>query len=128
MSIQKRRAWSKWRLQSCGLAIVTNVMMAWGLGCAFTSPQGGEVHFNRHIRPILSEHCFACHGPDKNTRKAKLRLDIASDAYAQHESGTPLVPGKPEQSGVFKRIASSDPDERMPPPKAGKELTRDQIE
>src|ERR1700722_8291843 len=76
-----------------------------------------ELQFNRDIRPILSDRCFKCHGPDKNSRKANLRLDRAEDAYAESKKsdGCAIVPGKPEQSLVCRRIFSSDPDEMMPP-------------
>src|SRR5207237_2947462 len=73
-------------------------------------------------------NCLACHGFDHNQRKAKLRLDVMEDATAPHENGTPIVPGKPEQSEVLKRVTATDPDDIMPPPKTGKKLTPRQIE
>src|SRR5438552_3217707 len=81
------------------------------------------VQFNRDIRPILSNNCFTCHGPDHGQRKAKLRLDQAEDALAPHENGTPIVPGQVGKSELVKRISSADPDEQMPPPKSGKKLS-----
>jgi len=75
------------------------------------------VDFNRQIRPILSDRCFACHGPDANHRKAGLRLD--DEASAKAES---IVPGKPDESPLIARILSTDPDEQMPPPDAHKPL------
>src|SRR6266404_1643706 len=78
-----------------------------------------EVLFNRDVRPILSENCYACHGPDKNQRKAKLRLDIREVAL-DHEA---IVPGKPSESKLVQHIFSTDPDEIMPPPKTQKTLT-----
>jgi mono/diheme cytochrome c family protein len=84
--------------------------------------------FNRHIRPILSENCFACHGPDDKARKAKLRLDTKQGAFALlRRGGRALVPGKPEESEVITRISSDDPGEIMPPPKSGKHLKPEQI-
>jgi len=84
--------------------------------------------FNRDIRPILSDNCYACHGPDKNARKAKLRLDNADGgAFAEKEGKYPLVPGKPQESELLKRITSTDPEEVMPPPKTGKKLSAQQI-
>ena len=68
------------------------------------------VDFNRDIRPILSENCFACHGFDAAARKAKLRLDTREGAIA-----AVIVPGKPEESELIKRVKSDDPDELMPP-------------
>ena len=80
--------------------------------------------FNRDIRPILAENCFACHGPDKNQRKAKLRLDMR-DVAIEREA---IVPGKPDQSKLIEHILSADPDEVMPPPKTHKTLSPQQKE
>src|SRR5687768_12209212 len=85
-----------------------------------------RVQFNRDIRPILSDNCLKCHGPDKNTRKAKLRLDLAEEAYRTRDDITPIVPGKPSDSEVVQRILATDPDDLMPPPKTGKQLTTEQ--
>jgi len=85
-------------------------------------PSSGPVDFNRQVRPILSEHCFACHGPDEKTRKAKLRLDTKAGARGV------LAPGKPEDSELVNRISESDPSQIMPPPKKGKALKPEQIE
>ncbi|MGI8604038.1 MAG: PSD1 and planctomycete cytochrome C domain-containing protein [Verrucomicrobiales bacterium] len=86
-----------------------------------------KVEFNRHIRPILSENCFACHGPDKNARKAGLRLDRRDDAVAVIEGRRPIVPGNSAESELAKRVTHADMDERMPPAKTNKELTPAQI-
>ena len=84
----------------------------------------GSLDFNRDIRPILSEHCYACHGPDENKRKAGLRLDRQEDAFKELKEGRrALVAGDLEHSTLAVRIASSDPDEIMPPPKFGKPLS-----
>jgi mono/diheme cytochrome c family protein/uncharacterized small protein (DUF1192 family) len=83
-----------------------------------------KLGFNRDIRPILSENCFQCHGPDKNRRKADLRLDqrdAAIDAVA-------FVPGKPDDSELIKRIFSTDEDEQMPPVDSNRHLTPAQKE
>ncbi len=72
--------------------------------------------YNRDIRPILSNNCFKCHGPDAAQRKAGLRLDLRDAALKPGESGaTPIVPGKPETSELVARIFAEDDDERMPP-------------
>jgi hypothetical protein len=93
---------------------------------AQTPPE--PVEFNRHIRPILSDHCFVCHGPDAKNRKAKLRLDNEKDAFAERDDYHILVPGKPADSELYRRISSTDPTERMPPRKAEKPLTPKQID
>ena len=79
--------------------------------------------FNRDIRPILSENCFACHGFDEKKRDADLRLDIAEGAYADLGGYKAIVPGDPDKSEAWTRILSNDPDEIMPPPKSHKTLT-----
>lgn len=82
------------------------------------------VSFNRDIRPILSDNCFHCHGPDKKTRDSGLRLDIREEAMQPAKSGDiAIVPGKPDESQLVVRILSDDKDEVMPPPKAHKTLT-----
>ncbi|MDA1159783.1 MAG: PSD1 and planctomycete cytochrome C domain-containing protein, partial [Planctomycetota bacterium] len=81
-----------------------------------------NVDFNRDVRPILSDLCFTCHGPDANTREAELRLDQESAVFAKRD--TPLVvPGKPLESELIRRILSNDDDLRMPPPESKKQLT-----
>jgi hypothetical protein len=82
------------------------------------------VHFNRDIRPILSDKCFACHGFDAGTRKAGLRLDTREGALQPARSGrVAVVPGKPEASELLVRITARAPDERMPPPEKHPALT-----
>ncbi len=94
----------------------------------FLAPAADELRFNRDIRPILSDNCFACHGFDQKKRKAKLRLDTAEGAFAERDGTRPIVPGKPEASEVLRRIDSLDPDEVMPPPESHKSLTQPQKE
>ncbi|MCB9936800.1 MAG: PSD1 domain-containing protein [Planctomycetaceae bacterium] len=77
-----------------------------------------DIQFNRDVRSILSDKCFACHGPDGNKREAELRLD---DEQSAKESA--IVPGKPDESELLRRILSDDPDERMPPGSTGKTIT-----
>lgn len=79
------------------------------------------VSYNFDIRPILSDKCFTCHGPDGNKRKAGLRLDIADSAFRplkETKGAFAFVPGKPEQSEVYKRISSTDPTYQMPIPES----------
>lgn len=71
--------------------------------------------FRDDVRPILAGKCFACHGPDEHSRKAELRLDTFEGATADLDARFAMVPGKPEESELLKRVASHDPDERMPP-------------
>lgn len=78
-----------------------------------------KVSYNFHVRPILSDKCFACHGPDKNKRKADFRLDIEEAAFAplkETKGAFAIVRGKPEDSELYKRITSKDPDYQMPSP------------
>ena len=87
-----------------------------------------KVDFNRDIRPIFSEHCYACHGPDENKRKAGLRLDVPEAAFKELKSGNhALVPGDLTKSTLVERIVSADLEAVMPPPKHHKPLTADQI-
>jgi hypothetical protein len=89
-----------------------------------------KVDFNRDVRRILSENCFSCHGPDSKPRKAGgkvLRLDQADSAMAERKGTRAIVPGRVDQSEALRRIASSDLNDRMPPPDSGKTLTREEI-
>ena len=89
-----------------------------------TAASGVEkVQFNRDIRPLLSDKCFYCHGPDKNHREADRRLDLREEALKEHEGIRAIVPGKPEASELVTRIFAADPDDVMPPPKAHKDIT-----
>lgn len=78
--------------------------------------------FNQDIRPILSENCFLCHGPDKASRKAKLRLDEPGSALADRNGIRAIAPGKPEQSELIRRIYADDLEDRMPPENSGRSL------
>ena len=93
------------------------------------SPTGpAKVDFNRDIRPLLSEHCYACHGPDEAKRKAGLRLDLEEGAFKELKSGgRALVAGDLVKSTLVARIASADPEEVMPPPKHNKPLKPEQV-
>ncbi len=93
-------------------------------------PKGAVVNrpikFNRDIRPILSETCFHCHGPDEHGRRADLRLDSLAGATADLDGGKAITPGDVEKSEAWWRIISDDPDELMPPPESHLVLTDEQ--
>lgn len=89
-----------------------------------------QVSYNFHIRPILSDKCFACHGPDANKREADLRLDVESAAFAalkENPNKFAIVAGKPMESEVFHRIISEDPGELMPPLESNLKLSESEI-
>jgi hypothetical protein len=88
----------------------------------------GRINFDRDIRPILSNNCFKCHGPDHKQRKAGLRLDCREGALGELKSGNrAVVPGKRDESALVARITAADAQERMPPPASGKKLSQEQI-
>src|SRR6478672_4719542 len=104
-----------------GLSVVTAII------CAVSLPVQA-VDFNRDIRPILSNNCFACHGPDTAARQADLRLDIEKYSTAEHHGHAAIVPGNLGQSERIQRITSNDADERMPPKESNKHLKPQEIE
>jgi Protein of unknown function (DUF1553)/Protein of unknown function (DUF1549)/Planctomycete cytochrome C len=104
-----------------------------GLILIFALPALGqdpaEVDFGRDVRPLLSDHCYTCHGFDETKRKGGLRLDTRAGAFGPlSEGGHALVPGDLNASRLVARITSDDPNERMPPPDAGKPLSSAQVE
>jgi hypothetical protein len=112
------------------------LLAAWAVGtgesprAAAPAPKApAPVDFNRQVLPILSDHCFACHGPDEKKRKAKLRLDTKEGMFGELKSGgRAIVPGKLDESELIQRISSQDPGEVMPPAGKGKPLAPPQIE
>lgn len=86
------------------------------------------IEFNRDVRPILSDHCFACHGPDANRREADLRLDTQAGLTGDDGASGVVRPGAPDDSELWHRIVASEPDERMPPPEFAKDLSAEQID
>ncbi|MGV3772686.1 MAG: DUF1553 domain-containing protein [Verrucomicrobiales bacterium] len=107
------------------LAMVSASLMAANLS-TFAQPTAkakGSVSYNRDIRPILTENCFACHGPDSAARKADLRLDLFSAATAPRTDSKPAItPGKPDQSSILDRVFTHDEDDIMPPTSTKKTL------
>ena len=85
------------------------------------------VDFQRQIRPILSDNCFQCHGPDSAARQADLRLDLRESALKARPNGAPIVPGKSADSLLYQRVSDADATFRMPPPDSRKQLTAAQV-
>ena len=81
---------------------------------------GQAVDFENQIKPLLSDRCFTCHGPDENTRKADLHL------YSREGAMDIITPGKPETSELFKRLVTTDPDDLMPPPDSNLSLSAEE--
>jgi hypothetical protein len=111
--------------------------LVWGwLFCAIwlarpglaAEPGDSKVDFNRDIRPILSDVCFQCHGPDKAQRKGDLRLDVKDDVYKDRGGYALVAPGKPDQSELYARLIDADEKQRMPPPDALRQLSKAEIE
>ena len=105
------------------------VALAASARAASSSPATqGRVDFAREIRPLLSDNCFTCHGPDEAKRKARLRLDTREGVLAERRGRPAVVPGKPTDSELIARITATDEDDLMPPPDSGKKLTPEQID
>ncbi len=105
------------------------LLAALALAISVTAFAAPAVDFNRDVRPLLSDNCFACHGPDTAKIKGGLRLDLRDAALAPAKSGKKaIVPGKPNDSELVRRIHSTDADDLMPPPETHKSLTAVQRE
>jgi hypothetical protein len=106
---------------SCGVSETSN---------SINLQSGDQISYNYHIRPILSDKCFACHGPDANKREAGLRLDIAESAYSALQDNKEtygIVPFHANKSEVYHRITSTNPSEMMPPPEFNLSLNSDEV-
>ena len=115
------------RTTAHGGAIVVAISALLGSSSALAAEAG--LDFNRDVRPILSDRCFSCHGPDAEDRQAGLRLDLRDAAIAELDSGTTaVVPGDPVKSEIIARITSTDPDVVMPPPRVNKPITPQEAE
>ena len=86
-----------------------------------------KIDFNRDIRPLLSEFCFKCHGPDATQREADLRLDTKHGAFRNRDGSFAVVSGKPAESELYLRLTADADDTRMPPPETGRKLSPQQI-
>jgi hypothetical protein len=109
------------RLKHC----VSLLLLAGAVCVAWNAPRQSaaavqDVQFNRDIRPLLSDRCFFCHGPDEKNRKAGLRLDTFEGATKDRGGYRTIAPGKPDESELLKRVTAHDPGEVMPPPQAKK--------
>ncbi|MCI0351283.1 MAG: DUF1549 domain-containing protein, partial [Acidobacteriales bacterium] len=109
-----------------GIAIALAVFV----GSVEAAPRAQEsIRFNRDIRPMFAENCFACHGPDNNARKAGLRFDTKEGIFEKTKKHEPaVVPGSLEKSELWARINATDPDDIMPPPESHKVLKPEQKE
>lgn len=116
MVFQRIQYWTRVVFFLLGLSLVLNA------GRNAVCAASGMVQYNRDIRPILNDNCFACHGPDEKTRAADLRLDLREAALNKQA----IVPGKPDESSIISRILSTDENEVMPPPTSHKSLTQSQ--
>ena len=106
------------------IGLLLSALCLWACGVRSSRATERKPEYNRDVRPILAENCFACHGPDSAARKADLRLDVR-DAALKAEV---IVPGKPDESPLVERIFSDKPGQRMPPKKSHKKLTAVQKE
>jgi len=108
-------------------ALITGCAIWIAPGALAASP--AKVDFNYHVKPLLSDRCFACHGPDEKGRKGKLRLDTQEGAFKALDDGMFVIkPGDSAHSELVRRITSTDPDEVMPPPKSNLSLSKEEIE
>ncbi len=120
--------------RTCGILVPCRAMV-WLLGhvilaCGSLSAADPplQLDFVRDVRPILSDKCFRCHGPDEASREADLRLDDRESALGDGDREAAIVPGKPDASELIARIESTDADEQMPPPDSGLTVSRAELE
>ena len=112
----------------CKVVVAASLFFAIVSGPAVNA-QGPQdpVEFNRDVRPILSDKCFRCHGPDAKERQADLRFDVEASAKGDLDGHRAIVPGKPDESVLVARITAQDVEERMPPADSGKQLSDREI-
>jgi mono/diheme cytochrome c family protein len=104
------------------------LFLALALSLSAQEKAPAPVDFEREIRPLLSDTCYTCHGPDGSKRKAKLRLDSREGAFAAREGTRTIVPGKPDESELYRRLVAADEEDRMPPKKSQRPLSAAQIQ
>jgi hypothetical protein len=110
----------------CRVDLTLGLLLAL-LGSSIAVVQAADIEFNRDVRPILSDVCYTCHGPDEGQRVSEFRLDQEASALADHGQGHAIVRGDASASLLYQRITSDDPEFRMPPPDSGRALSNDQI-
>lgn len=117
--LNRKRIWFSFIIVTMGSGLMVNG--------ASKNPSQSPVSYNRDIRPIFSNTCFHCHGPDKHARKAELRLDVAADAFAVRKDGVvAITPGDLEKSEAWQRIIATDEKKLMPPVDSHMTITADQ--
>lgn len=113
---------------SISLRILAACLISCGVGTVIAAEVAPlKIEFNRDIRPILSDKCFVCHGPDSAKRKAGLRLDQRDSAIAERDDSRAIAPGDSDRSELVRRILTRDPDLQMPPPDSTLKLTATEI-
>src|SRR4051812_27937639 len=112
---------------ACMAALVGFLLMGGG-SALYAANKDSKVEFDRDIRPIFSDNCLHCHGPDEKARKAKLRLDTKEGAFRVRDGKTVIIAGKSNDSELIRRVTNKDPEEVMPPPESNHKLTAAQIE
>lgn len=112
------------RFLFAGVCLLTALLLVPAVPACAAEP----IEFSRDVRPILSDTCFTCHGPDAAERQADLRLDVETGLRRDEGEAQVVVPGRPEESLLYQRISTGDPDMRMPPADSGKTLTSSQVE
>lgn len=124
MHSRLNRAYKRWL--PCAVLTLACILQ----GCTSQQAQDAlpdKVDYNFHIRPILSNTCYVCHGPDVSTREADLRLDMREEAMRKREGGSAIVPGSARRSRLIQKVTADDPENRMPPAEANKTLTPREI-
>ena len=124
------RGTCKWLILATMVPFLLNlVLMVSCVGVGWLDDVPEKIAFNHDVRPIFSNTCFACHGPDENKRESNLRLDVRESALTGGESGQPaIVPGDITRSEIVRRITHHESDKRMPPRESGRSLSSRQIE
>ena len=117
--------------QTCSLFLLSCLMLTVSLGNSALAESGAapaDFDFASDIRPLLSDACFACHGPDDEHREADFRMDLKEGLFGKAGEQVLIVPGKPEESLIYQRMTAEDESLRMPPADSGKKLSQADIE